>query len=190
MPYLFQKRGIRVIYKGSIFVQKSIAVNPQRICKCHRYIVLNGVSVILIQNQCRGHNANLFCQFPCGETLECPVILQILARCGAFFIGFVVKGQMNHDFAFRIEVNPCVIEITIGKSITDISNTHQSIYPASGKTPGDNAEMDRDRIDRIDTYREIIKGNIEFEALVHRYGYERVDELVELMLQTVLSQRP
>ena len=115
MPYLFQKRGIRVIYKGSIFVQKSIAVNPQRICKCHRYIVLNGVSVILIQNQCRGHNANLFCQFPCGEALECPVILQILARCGAFFIGFVVKGQMNHDFAFRIEVNPCVIEITIGK---------------------------------------------------------------------------
>ena len=50
--------------------------------------------------------------------------------------------------------------------------------------------MDRDRIDRIDTYREIIKENIEFEALVHRYGYERVDELVELMLQTVLSQRP
>ena len=44
------------------------------------------------------------------------MILQILARCGAFFIGFVVKGQMNHDFAFRIEVNPCVIEITIGNA--------------------------------------------------------------------------
>lgn len=129
MPYLFQKRGIRVIYKGSIFVQKSIAVNPQRICKCHRYIVLNGVSVILIQNQCRGHNANLFCQFPCGETLECPVILQILARCGAFFIGFVVKGQMNHDFAFRIEVNPCVIEITIGNTLLKIAK-FRSISPA------------------------------------------------------------
>lgn len=76
------------------------------------------------------------------------------------------------------------------KSITDISNIHQSIYPASGGTPDGNTEMDRDRIDRIDTYREIIKENIEFEALVHRYGYERVDELVELMLQTVLSQRP
>jgi hypothetical protein len=24
---------------------------------------------------------------------------------------------MNHDFAFGIEVNPCVIEITIGKSL-------------------------------------------------------------------------
>ena len=45
------------------------------------------------------------------------MILQILARCGAFFIGFIVKGQMNHDFAFGIEVNPCVIEITIGKKI-------------------------------------------------------------------------
>lgn len=46
------------------------------------------------------------------------MILQILARCGAFFIGFIVKGQMNHDFAFGIEVNPCVIEITIGKQIS------------------------------------------------------------------------
>ena len=46
------------------------------------------------------------------------MILQILARCGAFFIGFIVKGQMNHDFAFGIEVNPCVIEITIGKALT------------------------------------------------------------------------
>lgn len=44
------------------------------------------------------------------------MILQILARCGAFFIGFIVKGQMNHDFAFGIEVNPCVIEITIGNT--------------------------------------------------------------------------
>ena len=45
------------------------------------------------------------------------MILQILAWCGAFFIGFVVKGQMNHDFALRIEVNPCVIEITIGNTV-------------------------------------------------------------------------
>ena len=74
------------------------------------------------------------------------------------------------------------------KSITDRSNTHQSIYPDSGRAPASSTEMDR--IDRIDAYREIIKENIEFEALVQRYGYERVDELVELMLQTVLSQRP
>lgn len=112
----FQKREIRVIYKGGIFVQKPVAVNPQHICKRHRCTVLDGMPVILIQNQCRGHNAHLFRQFSCGKALECPVILQILARCGAFFIGFIVKGQMNHDFAFGIEVNPCVIEITIGKA--------------------------------------------------------------------------
>ena len=34
-----------------------------------------------------------------------------------FIYDLVVKGQMNHDFAFGIEVNPCVIEITIGNTI-------------------------------------------------------------------------
>ena len=81
--------------------------------------------VILIQNQCRGHNAHLFRQFSCGKALECPVILQILARCGAFFIGFIVKGQMNHDFAFGIEVNPCVIEITIGNTLAHLQNAQE-----------------------------------------------------------------
>ena len=50
-----------------------------------------------------------------------------------------------------------------------------------------------DRIDRIDTikaYREIIKDNIEYEPLVKKYGHESMDELVELMLETVLAQRP
>ena len=97
-----------------------------------------------------------------------------------------VLGKPEQEKPAQLIIQESITE----KSITDRSNTHQSIYPASGRTPGDNAEMDRDRIDRIDTYREIIKENIEFEALVHRYGYERVDELVELMLQTVLSQRP
>ena len=97
-----------------------------------------------------------------------------------------VLGKPEQEKPAQLNIQESITE----KSITDRSNTHHSIYPASGRTPGDNAEMDRDRIDRIDTYREIIKENIEFEALVHRYGYERVDELVELMLQTVLSQRP
>ncbi len=95
-------------------------------------------------------------------------------------------GKPEQEKPAQLNIQESITE----KSITDISNIHQSIYPASGGTPDGNTEMDRDRIDRIDTYREIIKENIEFEALVHRYGYERVDELVELMLQTVLSQRP
>lgn len=95
-------------------------------------------------------------------------------------------GKPEQEKPAQLNIQESITE----KSITDTSNIHQSIYPASGGTPDGNAEMDRDRIDRIDTYREIIKENIEFEALVQRYGYERVDELVELMLQTVLSQRP
>ena len=97
-----------------------------------------------------------------------------------------VLGKPEQEKPAQLNIQESITK----KSITDRSNTHQSIYPASGRMPSDSAEMDRDRIDRIDTYREIIKENIEFEALVHRYGYERVDELVELMLQTVLSQRP
>ena len=97
-----------------------------------------------------------------------------------------VLGKPEQEKPAQLNIQESITE----KSITDISNTHQSIYPASGRAPASSTEMDRDRIDRIDTYREIIKENIEFEALVQRYGYERVDELVELMLQTVLSQRP
>ena len=95
-----------------------------------------------------------------------------------------VLGKPEQEKPAQLNIQESITE----KSITDRSNTHQSIYPDSGRAPASSTEMDR--IDRIDAYREIIKENIEFEALVQRYGYERVYELVELMLQTVLSQRP
>lgn len=47
-----------------------------------------------------------------------------------------------------------------------------------------------DRMDMAEAYREIIKENIEYDFLVPRYGRERMDETVELMLETVLSRRP
>ena len=46
------------------------------------------------------------------------------------FIGFIVKGQMNHDFAFGIEVNPCVIEITIGKPQADFQIHMGEVFQA------------------------------------------------------------
>ena len=84
--------------------------------------------------------------------------------------------------------NPSQLNIQESKTEelnTDSLSTHQSIYPASSETSARN-----DRIDRIEAYREIIKENVEYEYLVRRYGSERMDELVELMLETVLSQRP
>lgn len=32
------------------------------------------------------------------------------------FSNVIVKSQMNHNFAFGIEVNSCVIKITIGNT--------------------------------------------------------------------------
>ena len=71
---------------------------------------------------------------------------------------------------------------------TDISKTHQSIYPVSPQT-----EAPVDGIDGMDltgAYREIIKENVEYEIMVDRYGQERMDEAVDVMLETVISRRP
>ena len=71
---------------------------------------------------------------------------------------------------------------------TDRLNTHQSIYPAEPEAAGRPDRMDR--IELTDAYREIIKENIEYDCMVSRYGKERLDETMELMLEVVLSKRP
>ena len=74
------------------------------------------------------------------------------------------------------------------KSKTDISRTYPSIYPAEPEAAGRPDGMDR--IGLIDAYSKIIKENIEYDCMVSRYGKERLDETVELMLEVVLSKRP
>lgn len=74
------------------------------------------------------------------------------------------------------------------KSKTDISRTHQSIYPAEPEAA--DCQDGIDRMDMAKAYREIIKENVEYDFLVPRYGRERMDETVELILETVLSRRP
>lgn len=46
-----------------------------------------------------------------------------------------------------------------------------------------------DGIERTESYRDLIRSNIEYDILVERWGYERMDEAVDLMLETVLSKR-
>ena len=74
------------------------------------------------------------------------------------------------------------------KSKTDISRTHQSIYPEEPETAG--CQDGIDRMDMAEAYRGIIKENIEYDFLVPRYGQERLDEVLELMLEVILSKRP
>ena len=74
------------------------------------------------------------------------------------------------------------------RSKTDGLNTHQSIHPAEPEAAGSPDGMDR--IELVNAYREIIRANVEYGFLVQRYGAQRMDETVELMLEVVLSKRP
>ena len=54
-----------------------------------------------------------------------------------------------------------------------------------------NPVTDQMGIDRIDIYREIIKENIEYDTMKDNfpYDYERLDEIVELMAETLASKK-
>lgn len=67
---------------------------------------------------------------------------------------------------------------------TKISRTDLSIYPSSEDTDG------MDGSDLVKVYCKIIRDNVEYECLVSRYGKERMDETVELILETVVARRP
>lgn len=100
-------------------------------------------------------------------------------------------GQAKPEQAGPGQGNPAQLNTNQQKtkrSNTDISNTHQSIYPAQPEAAGRQDGMDR--MDMAEAYREIIKENIEYDFMVPRYGTERMDEAVELMLEAVLSRRP
>ena len=84
----------------------------------------------------------------------------------------------------QLNTNPLNTE----RSKTDGLNTYQSIYPAEPEAAGRPDGMDR--IELVNAYREIIRANVEYGFLVQRYGVQRMDETVELMLEVVLSKRP
>lgn len=103
----------------------------------------------------------------------------------------VNPGQAKPEQAEPGQENPAQLNtnpLRTKKSKTDISRTHQSIYPAEPEAAGRPDRMDR--IELTDAYREIIKENIEYDCMVSRYGKERLDETMELMLEVVLSKRP
>lgn len=47
-----------------------------------------------------------------------------------------------------------------------------------------------DWMDEANAYRDLIMTNIEYDILCERHGEERMDEVVELMLEAVISKRP
>lgn len=78
------------------------------------------------------------------------------------------------------------------KSITDLSSTDSFPFP-SGETAAGPPETNRRETDtdQMELYRDLIKENISYEILRQDMPYDcdRLDEIVELMVETVCSTR-
>ena len=94
------------------------------------------------------------------------------------------QAEPEQENPAQLNTNP----LKTKKSKKDKSITYPSIYPAEPEAAGRPDGMDR--IELIDAYSKIIKENIEYDLLVLRYGRERLDETLELMLAVILSKRP
>ena len=91
----------------------------------------------------------------------------------------VNPNQVNPVLETPILATPIQAEPVLEK--TAQLNTNQSI-----------TEEIKDKIDKIGVraYRELIENNIEYNILVEHYGAERLDAVVDLMLEAVVSQSP
>ena len=74
---------------------------------------------------------------------------------------------------------------------TEQSNTELSIPPSPTAPPVRRRSERRDRIERIEAYREIIRENIDYDILLHDrpHDAEQIDGYVELMLEVCCSTR-
>lgn len=68
-------------------------------------------------------------------------------------------------------------EINTDKSSTDLSITHSFLQPMTGERRND-----------VDDERDRIKKQVEYDCLVERYNRQKLDELVEIMLEVALNK--
>ena len=105
--------------------------------------------------------------------------------------GQVNPGQAKPEQEKPGQEKPAQLNTNIQKTdppITKKLRTDLSIHPSAD---GDTEIRDGiDGSDLVDAYREIIRDNVEYECLISRYGKERMDETVELILETVVARRP
>lgn len=105
--------------------------------------------------------------------------------------GQVNPGKAKPEQEKPGQEKPAQLNTNIQKTdppITKKLRTDLSIHPSAD---GDTEIRDGiDGSDLVDAYREIIRDNVEYECLISRYGKERMDETVELILETVAARRP
>lgn len=112
-------------------------------------------------------------------------------RESPFFAPPVCEKPMVVSPALEKPTSENPTQLSINKSSIDISSKDQSIYPAK-PDEAVSPQKDRwiDKIGEVAAYRELIQANIEYDCLCVQYGTERVDEIVEIMLDAICSQRP
>ncbi|MDL2293800.1 helix-turn-helix domain-containing protein [Ruminococcaceae bacterium OttesenSCG-928-D13] len=76
------------------------------------------------------------------------------------------------------------------RSNTDKSIKHPSIHPAPKAKPPPSSRDGPDEMDGVEVYRNLIMENIEYNLLVRRHSAERVDEVMELLLEVLGTKRP
>lgn len=69
---------------------------------------------------------------------------------------------------------------------TDLSDTDPSIYPAAAAKEVSPHDVS---MDAIEAYREIIKENISYDILKQKCDAERLDEIVDIMLEILCSRK-
>ena len=79
-------------------------------------------------------------------------------------------------------------QLNTNQSNTEESNTDQSINP--GRTKEGRRTAASVDAEMVQSYRELLRENIEYDVLCSRYSEQRVDGIVDLMLETMLSKRP
>lgn len=105
--------------------------------------------------------------------------------------GQVNPGQAKPEQEKPGQEKPAQLNTNIQKTdppITKKLRTDLSIHPSADGDTEIRAGIDGS--DLVDAYREIIRDNVEYECLISRYGKERMDETVELILETVAARRP
>jgi len=81
------------------------------------------------------------------------------------------------------------------KSITDLSSTESNPIPPQIplqiQNPDRKGTEAAQSMSAFDIYREIIRDNIEYDHLLeaHQYDHDRINEIVDLMLETVCTSR-
>jgi hypothetical protein len=85
------------------------------------------------------------------------------------------------------------------KSITDLSNTDSIPFPSPREREGEDVAAspperkgtEAKSAQAFEIYRDIIRENLEYDIMLDRYQYdrERIDEIVDLMLETVCTAK-